>query len=178
MTESNSEFEPMTEAEIAESVENIDAEMAEAVEEAAGVDNQINELTADLQRLQAEYSNYRKRVERDRFVARENAIGEVLNSLISVLDDFSRADEHGELTGALKSASDAVQSVTTKFGLETFGAVGEEFDPAQYEALTHKEAEGEGPTRTVIIAVYQVGYRHAGRVLRPARVAVEEIAAE
>lgn len=178
MTESNAEFEPMTEAEIAQSVENIDAEMAEAVEEAAAFDNQLNELTADLQRLQAEYSNYRKRVERDRFVARENAIGEVLNALIPILDDFARADEHGELVGALKSASDAVQAVATKYGLEVFGAVGEDFDPAQYEALTHKEAEVEGPTRTVITGVYQVGYRHAGRVLRPARVAVEETATE
>jgi molecular chaperone GrpE len=174
MTESNESFDPATEAEIAESMENIDAEIAEAVEEAAAVDSQLGELTADLQRLQAEYANYRKRVERDRALARESAIGEVLNALLPVLDDFGRAAEHGELNGAFKSVSEAVQSVVTKYGLESFGEVGEEFDPALHEALTHTEAGAEGATKTVISAVYQPGFRHAGRVLRPARVAVVE----
>jgi molecular chaperone GrpE len=174
MTESNESFDPATEAEIAQSMENIDAEIAEAVEEAAAVDSQLGELTADLQRLQAEYANYRKRVERDRTLARDGAISEVLNALIPVLDDFGRAAEHGELTGAFKSVSDAVQSVVTKYGLESFGEVGEDFDPALHEAMTHTEAEGEGATKTVVTVVYQAGFRHAGRVLRPARVAVVE----
>ncbi len=174
MSESNEQFDPATEAEIAESLENLDAELADAVQEANAVDNQLGELTADLQRLQAEYANYRKRVERDRALARENAIGEMLGALLPILDDFGRAAEHGELNGAFKSVSDAVNSVVTKYGLESFGEAGEEFDPAMHEALTHVEADGEGPTRTVVSAVYQQGFRHAGRVLRPARVAVKE----
>ena len=133
-------------------------------------------LTADLQRLQAEYSNYRKRVERDRALARETAIGEVLNALLPVLDDFGRAREHGELNGAFKSVSDAVDAIVSRFGLEIFGAIGEDFDPAVHEALTHQTADIDGATTTVVTAIYQVGFRHAGRVLRPARVGVEDIA--
>lgn len=156
------------------------AASAGATDEAAAfTDIAIAELTADLQRLQAEYANYRKRVERDRSVARDNAIADVLNSLLPVLDDLQRAREHDELVGAFKAVGEAVESVATRFGLETFGAVGEEFDPAVHEALTHTTADdsGESPI-TVVATVFQVGYRHAGRVLRPARVAVEDRASE
>ena len=148
-------------------------------EAAAFTDIAISELTADLQRLQAEYANYRKRVERDRSVARDNAIADVLTSLLPVLDDLQRAREHNEFTGAFKAVGEAVEAVTVKFGLETFGTAGEEFDPAVHEALTHTTADeaGESPI-TVVSTVYQVGYRHAGRVLRPARVAVEDRSAE
>ena len=152
------------------------AASSEATDEAAAfTDIAISELTADLQRLQAEYANYRKRVDRDRSVARDNAVADVLNALLPVLDDLQRAREHNEFTGAFKAVGEAVESVVVKFGLETFGAIGEEFDPAVHEALTHSVAEdaGEHPT-TVVSTVYQVGYRHAGRVLRAARVAVED----
>lgn len=156
------------------------AASSEATDEAAAfTDIAIAELTADLQRLQAEYSNYRKRVERDRSVARDNAIADVLNALLPVLDDLQRAREHNELNGAFKAVGEAVEAVANRFGLETFGAAGEEFDPAVHEALTHTTADdaGESPV-TVVATVYQVGYRHAGRVLRPARVAVEDRAGE
>lgn len=155
----------------------VDALLAADQEQESGIEDEISELTADLQRLSAEYSNYRKRVERDRAAAREAAIGEVLAALLPVLDDFGRAREHDELTGAFKSVSEAVDAVVQKFGLETFGAVGEDFDPAMHEALTHQNTETEGPTVTVVTSVYQAGFRHAGRVLRAARVGVEEISA-
>lgn len=157
---------------------SVDADGSESSDSdaAAAVDDQLGELTADLQRLQAEYSNYRKRVERDRALARETAIGEVLNALLPVLDDFGRAREHGELNGAFKSVSDAVDAIVSRFGLEVFGAIGEDFDPAVHEALTHQTADVDGATTTVVTAIYQVGFRHAGRVLRPARVGVEDIA--
>lgn len=156
------------------------APTADATEEAAVfTDIAISELTADLQRLQAEYANYRKRVERDRSVARDNAIGDVLNALLPVLDDVQRAREHNEYIGAFKAVGDAIEAAAQKFGLETFGSVGEEFDPVVHEALTHTTADdaGESPM-TVVSMVYQVGYRHAGRVLRAARVGVEDRSAE
>ncbi|MEN9693484.1 MAG: hypothetical protein RLZZ330_1128 [Actinomycetota bacterium] len=155
--------------------ENLEAAISaeENVEKEVG--DKLVELTADIQRLQAEYSNYRKRVERDRSLARETAIAEVLNSFLPVLDDFARANEHGELTGAFKSVSDAVDGIMKKYGLETFGAVGEDFNPELHEAMSHQETEETGDIVTVVTAVYQAGFSYAGRVLRPARVAVEDI---
>lgn len=147
----------------------------EAPAENNGVESKLEELTADLQRLSAEYANYRKRVERDRTLARDMAVSEVLAALLPVLDDFGRAREHDELNGAFKSVSDAVDGVVQRFGLETFGAVGEDFDPALHEAMTHQTTEETGDVVTVVTAVYQSGFRHAGRVLRPARVAVEDV---
>ncbi len=136
---------------------------------------EIATLREDVQRIQAEYANYRKRVERDRSVARDNAIADVLTALLPVLDDMQRAREHNEFTGALKALGESVDAVATRFGLEVYGTAGEGFDPAVHEALTHTTAEdaGDAPV-TVVSNVYQVGYRHAGRVLRPARVGVED----
>jgi molecular chaperone GrpE len=94
-------------------------------------------LTADLQRLQAEYANYRKRVERDRALAHEMAIGAVLTELLATLDDIERATEHGELTGGFKSVSDQITGITTRLGLEKYGTAGDEFDPQIHEALMH-----------------------------------------
>jgi molecular chaperone GrpE len=136
---------------------------------------EIATLREDVQRIQAEYANYRKRVERDRSVARDNAVADVLMALLPVLDDMQRAREHNEFTGALKALGESVEAVATRFGLEAYGVSGEGFDPAVHEALTHTTAEdaGDAPV-TVVSNVYQVGYRHAGRVLRPARVGVED----
>lgn len=167
------EIDPATEAEIREAMAGVEEVEEPTAEPVVPIDREA-ELTADLQRLQAEYVNYRKRVERDKGQARETAIGDVLLALLPVLDDFGRAAEHGELTGAFKSVADAVDSVVRRLGLEVFGAVGEEFDPALHEALTHESAEVAGPVTTVVSAVYQPGYRHAGRVLRAARVAVQD----
>mgnify|MGYP003338876675 FL=1 len=129
-------------------------------------------LTADLQRLQAEYSNYRKRVERDRAVASEIAIAAVLSELLATLDDIDRAAEHGELTGGFKSVADQLINTTTKLGLEKYGKDGDEFDPQIHEALMHEtSAEVTVPTATKIL---QPGYKFKERVLRPARVAVTD----
>ncbi|MHB0928222.1 MAG: nucleotide exchange factor GrpE [Candidatus Nanopelagicales bacterium] len=151
---------------------------AAASDSEALIGMEIATLREDVQRIQAEYANYRKRVERDRSVARDNAIADVLTALLPVLDDMQRAREHNEFTGALKALGEAVEAVATRFGLETYGAADEPFDPAVHEALTHTTADdaGEHPV-TVVSGVYQVGYRHVGRVLRPARVGVEDRAA-
>ena len=136
----------------------------------AGVEAKVAELTADLQRVHAEYANYRKRVERDRVVMQEMAVAGAINELLPVLDDIERAREHGELEGAFRTVGEALESALTKLGLERFGASGEEFDPTVHEALTSEENDAVSvPTVTT---VYQPGYRFAGRVLRPARVAV------
>ena len=129
-------------------------------------------LTEDLQRLQAEYANYRKRVERDRALASELAVGSVLGELLSILDDIDRASEHGELQGGFKSVADQLTSLTNKLGLEKFGTEGEEFDPQIHEALMHEtSAEVSVATASKIL---QPGYKFKDRILRPARVAVTD----
>ncbi len=156
--------------------EPADALLEEAVEaalvdiEVAEVEGKLAELTSDLQRVHAEYANYRKRVERDRELIRQTAVGGVLAELLSALDDVDRARQHGELEGAFKSVGESIEATVTRIGLERFGAVGEPFDPNVHEALTH-EASDEVSEPTVV-GVYQPGYRYADRVLRPARVAV------
>ena len=133
-------------------------------------------LTADLQRLQAEYSNYRKRVERDRAVASEIAIAAVLSELLSTLDDIDRAESHGELTGGFKSVADQLNNTVTKLGLEKYGTDGDEFDPQIHEALMH-ETSSDVATATAS-KILQPGYKYKERILRPARVAVTEPAEE
>lgn len=138
--------------------------------EVTEVEGKLAELTSDLQRVHAEYANYRKRVERDRELIRQTAVGGVLAELLSVLDDVDRARQHDELEGAFKSVGESLEATVTRIGLERYGAAGEPFDPNVHEALTH-EASDEVSEPTVV-AVYQPGYRYADRVLRPARVAV------
>src|SRR5215212_1149848 len=134
------------------------------------------ERLRDLQRLQAEYVNYRRRVERDRDVARDTAVSGVLEQLLPVLDDVHLARQHGDLEGTPFAAiADKLEAVLARFGLARFGESGEPFDPAVHEALMHTEAdlpEGtEGPT---VVQVLQPGYRAGDRVLRAARVAVAD----
>jgi molecular chaperone GrpE len=150
------------------------AEMAETqgVSELTELTAALAERTSDLQRLQAEYVNYKRRVDRDRDLARKLGIESVLKDLLSVLDDLRSAREHGELTGAFKAVGDEVERITTKYGLTSFGAKGDPFDPHIHEALLHAHAEGiDGPT---CVEILQPGYRVGDRVLRPARVAVAE----
>jgi len=134
------------------------------------------ERLGDLQRLQAEYVNYRRRVERDRDVARDQAVGSVLEALLPVLDDIHLARRHGDLEGGPFAAiADKLEAVLNRYGLERFGAVGEPFDPAVHEALMHTEAElGEGVDVTTVTQVLQPGYRQGDRLLRAARVAVAD----
>lgn len=145
----------------------------EGVAEAPGQEvDPVAALTADLQRLQAEYSNYRKRVERDRAVAHELAIGSVLTELLATLDDIDRASQHGELTGGFKAVADQLASLSNRFGLEKYGKDGDEFDPQIHEALMHEtSADVAVATASKIL---QPGYKYKERILRPARVAVTE----
>jgi len=145
------------------------------VVEAAAPDQAIDPvaaLTADLQRLQAEYANYRKRVERDRAVSHELAIGSVLTELLATLDDIDRAADHNELSGGFKAVADQLTAITTRFGLEKYGTEGEPFDPQIHEALLHDtSADVAVPTASKIL---QPGYKYKERILRPARVAVTD----
>lgn len=147
---------------------------SESAQDVAGEDvaSDLDILTADLQRLQAEYANYRKRVDRDRAVAHELAVASVLNELLPILDDLDRAKQHDELQGGFKSVADQLMNVTTKLGLEQYGEAGSTFDPQIHEALLHStSSEVAEPTASVIL---QSGYRYRNRILRPARVAVTD----
>lgn len=154
----------------------LDAFAEEAVEAALlegdvfEAEAKLVELTGDLQRVHAEYANYRKRVDRDRDLVREMAVGAALAELIPVLDDIERARQHDELEGAFRTVGESLENAVARIGLEKYGAAAEPFDPTVHEALT-TEARDEVSEPTVV-SVYQPGYRFAGRVLRPARVAV------
>ncbi|MEU8980232.1 nucleotide exchange factor GrpE [Streptomyces sp. NPDC048309] len=132
----------------------------------------LTERTADLQRLQAEFQNYRRRVERDRIAVKEIAIANLLTELLPVLDDIGRAREHGELVGGFKSVAESLETVAAKMGLQQFGKEGEPFDPTIHEALMHSYAPDV--TETTCVAILQPGYRIGERTIRPARVAVAE----
>jgi molecular chaperone GrpE len=132
----------------------------------------LGERTADLQRLQAEYQNYRRRVERDRITVKEIAIANLLTELLPVLDDIGRARDHGELVGGFKSVAESLETVAAKMGLQQFGKEGEPFDPTIHEALMHSYAPDV--TETTCVAILQPGYRFGERTIRPARVAVAE----
>lgn len=164
---------PLDQADGADFDELLEAEAVEAsVLEIEVTEAQVKlaELTNDLQRVHAEYANYRRRVDRDRELVRETAIGGALAELLPIVDDVDRARQHGELEGAFKSVGESLESALVRIGLEKFGEPGEAFDPNVHEALS-SEARDEVSEPTVV-AVYQPGYRFAGRVLRPARVAV------
>lgn len=137
------------------------------------LETQVRERTEDLQRLQAEYVNYKRRVDRDRDLARQGGIESVLVDLLEVLDDLRSAREHEDLTGGFKAVAEEIEKITTKYGLVGYGTEGDAFDPQIHEALMHQPAaEGAEHDGPVVSAVLQLGYRLGERVLRPARVAV------
>ena len=154
--------------------ESSDKELSDAVDEAlAEVEvDEVAVLTSDLQRVQAEYSNYRKRVDLDRITANEITTAIVLSELLPVLDDISRAEEHGELTGGFKAVADQLQAITTKLGLAKFSDVDVPFDPNIHEALMHSTSPDV--TETSVTQVLQPGFKFKDRVIRPARVAVTD----
>jgi molecular chaperone GrpE len=166
--------------------QDVSGEMANETEVEAPAEQAASALTpdndlaaerlADLQRLQAEYVNYRKRVERDRDVARDSAVASVLESLLPVMDDVHLARQHGDLEGGPFAAiADKLEAVLTRAGLQRFGEPGEAFDPAVHEALMHTQAElAEGTDVTTVVQVLQPGYKVGERVLRAARVAVAD----
>jgi len=144
----------------------------DGADELAGLKAQLGERTADLQRLQAEYVNYKRRVDRDRERVGEAATARVLADLLPVLDDIDRARDHGELEGGFKAVAESLERVVESFGLQRFGKPGEEFDPRIHEALMHDYADDVDTVTAQTIL--QVGYRVGERVIRPARVAVVE----
>ena len=146
--------------------------VSEAEAEVTELKAALAERTSDLQRLQAEYVNYKRRVDRDRDLSRKVTIEGVLKDFLSVLDDVRSAREHEELNGGFKAVAEEIERVTSKYGLETFGEAGDPFNPHIHEALLHAHAEGiDGPT---CVEILQPGYRIGDRILRPARVAVAE----
>ena len=134
------------------------------------------ERLVDLQRLQAEYVNYKKRVDRDRAVARDLGIAQVLEALLPVLDDLHLAREHGDLDGGPFAAiAEKLEHTLSKFGVERFGQVHEAFDPAVHEALMHVQADlPDTAQSTTVVQVLQPGFRIGERVVRPARVSVAD----
>lgn len=140
------------------------------------VEQQLAERTLDLQRLQAEYVNYKRRVDRDRELIRAQGEANVLMSLLTVLDDLGRAADHGELEGGFKAVADAIQQAVSKHKLEAYGAKGEPFDPALHEAVFHAGESDEVDT-TTIDNVLRTGYKVGDRVLRAATVGVVDPAA-
>jgi molecular chaperone GrpE len=141
-------------------------------EEVTDIKKRLAERTTDLQRLQAEYSNYRKRVDRDRVAVREQALANVLSELLPVLDDIGRAREHDELNGGFKQVAEALEGTVSKLGLQRFGTPGEPFDPNVHEALMHSYSPDV--SKPTAVQILQPGYGIGERILRPARVAVAE----
>jgi molecular chaperone GrpE len=147
-----------------------DDDVSEAGTDSAAV--LLAERTADLQRVQAEYANYRKRADRERLAAGDLAVSRVLTDLLPVLDDLDRARAHGDLTGGLKAVADHLDSVFGKLGLVSFGEVGDPFDPEIHEAVLHDESdEVTEPTCTTVM---RPGYKHNDRLLRAAMVGVSD----
>jgi molecular chaperone GrpE len=140
------------------------------VAELAAAKQDLAERTTDLQRLQAEYVNYKRRVDRDRELVQQNATFQVLSGLLPVLDDIDRARDHGELEGGFKAVADSLERIVAGLGLVKYGAPGDEFDPNLHEALMHSHSPDV--TTTTCQHIVHAGYRIGDRVVRPARVTV------
>jgi molecular chaperone GrpE len=153
-----------------ESTDEVDQELADLVEETGPISKEA-ELLADLQRLQAEFVNYKARVERDRDVARNSAIAEVLRAILPALDDLSRAEAHGDLEGSpFAAVVGKLRNAGDKFGLKAFGEKGDKFDPEIHNALV--QTPSAEVTENVIADVVEPGFMLGDRLLRPAMVAV------
>jgi molecular chaperone GrpE len=162
----------MSEENLAASEKELSDAVDEVLNEATVVVDEVATLTSDLQRLQAEYANYRKRVDRDRVSTTEFAFATVLLEFLPILDDLDRAAEHGELTGGFKAVADRINSTVEKLGLTKFAEAPVTFNPEIHEALMHETSKDvTEPTATKIL---QPGYKFKERVIRPARVAVTD----
>jgi molecular chaperone GrpE len=146
--------------------------LSDAVAEAIAEVDPVAVLTSDLQRLQADFQNYRKRVDKERIESAEVVTGIVLAQLLGALDDIDRAQEHGELTGGFKAVADQLINTTTKLGLSKFVDTGVAFDPNIHEALMHETSSEV--TETQVTKVLRPGYKFKERVLRPAQVIVTD----
>ncbi len=139
--------------------------------EGVPVEQQLEERTADLQRLQAEYLNYKKRVERDRDLVRENATYQALAPIIDVLDNIDRAREHGPLDDGFRGVAEQLERVVAAQGLVKFGEPGDAFDPTVHEALSHIGTDPDVEVTTCKV-IAKAGYRIGDRVVRAAQVLV------
>jgi molecular chaperone GrpE len=142
-----------------------------AAPDAAQLEQALAERTADLQRLQAEYLNYKRRVDRDRDLVRENATYAALAPIVDVLDTIDRAREHGDLDDGFQAVADQLERVVSNAGLVKYGEPGDAFDPRIHEALSHI---GEDPDVEVTTCkvIAKAGYRIGERVVRAAQVLV------
>jgi molecular chaperone GrpE len=133
---------------------------------------QLAERTEDLQRVTAEYANYRRRIDRDRSLVVDQAAERFATQLFPIVDDIERARDHGDLTGAFKLVADRILGLLDGLGVEAFGVAGDAFDPSLHEAVMHDtSADVAVPTATTVL---RQGYRRGDRVLRTAMVAVTE----
>ncbi|SFB89691.1 molecular chaperone GrpE [Nocardioides terrae] len=155
---------------VAEAAENVDTELVDE-DPQAQPQRRIDELTGDLQRLQAEYLNYKRRVDRDRELVKENATYSALAPIVDVLDNIDRAREHGPLEGGFKAVADQLERVVSGLGLTKFGEPGEVFDPTLHEALSHLGTDAD-VTETTVKVIAKSGYRIGERVVRAAQVLV------
>jgi molecular chaperone GrpE len=170
MSDENMTGEPAPEETPASAPEQLDQELADLVEETGPISKEA-ELLNDLQRLQAEFVNYKARVERDRDQARTMAIAEAFRSLLPALDDLTRAEAHGDLEGSpFAAVVTKIRNAGEKFGLKAFGAKGDKFDPELHNALV--QTPSAEVTETIIADVVEPGYMIGERLLRPAMVAV------
>ena len=165
--------EPQESAETEEALEETEAVSEEAGDEGDkdAIDREL-EIFQDLQRLQADFVNYRARVERDRGVERQLAVSEAIRAFLPAMDDLTRAEAHGDLQDGTPMAAIAqkLRAAGEKFGLSAFGEKGEAFDPEKHEALVQNPSEEV--TKPVIADVIELGYMVGDRLLRPAKVAV------
>jgi len=152
--------------------ESAEQALSDAVAEAIAEVDPVAVLTSDLQRLQADFQNYRKRVDKERIESAEVVTGIVLAQLLGALDDIDRAQEHGELTGGFKAVADQLINTTTKLGLSKFVDTGVAFDPNIHEALMHETSSSVNETQ--VTKVLRPGYKFKERVLRPAQVIVTD----
>jgi molecular chaperone GrpE len=152
--------------------EETNSEEVVSDEAVAEVVDPVTALTEDLQRLQAEFANYRKRIERDRSLASDLAISSVLFEFLAILDDLDRAESHGELSGGFKAVAEQINATMTKLGLEKYGSAPEAFDPNIHEALLHETSSEV--RETIVSKILQPGYKYKERILRPARVVVTD----
>ena len=155
--------EPEPEPEAAEP--ELDAELE-------GLRSELDERTKDLQRITAEYANYRKRIDRDRGLVVEQAIGGVLSVLLPIMDDLDRARDHGDLVGPFGAVAEQLTTVLGKFGLTPFGEQGDPFDPMRHEAVAHRTSPDV--TEPTCVEIMRRGYLLGDRLLRPALVAVAD----
>lgn len=158
------ESETISDEDLAKLIE----ETAATAESGSGGDS---DLLSDLKRVQAEYANYRKRVDRDRYVARELAVAEVIAGMLPILDDLNLAQTHGDLKGSpLELVAQKIRVLFDRYGLVAVGEVGDVFDPSRHEAIA--QLPKKGVTENTIADVIQPGYQIGERLIRPAKVAV------